>query len=175
MFRSVMFFGLITSSLASEKSDVLVDATASFAVTIQEQFEMLVGDPAPAELAKKTIDYATAKTAYFNALRAEVSELIDIATSKETRPPGVDIFVAAFVVAGEEREKVADQKTLVLLKRFPNNPDIEKTRVKFERAQKLEQNFHRDFDVLQFTTDQLRKRKLTYAKSLFAQLQTSEQ
>ena len=132
----------------------------SFAVTIQQQFEMLVGDPAPAELAEKTIDYATAKTAYFNALRAEVSELIDIATSKETRPPEVDIFVAAFVVAGEEREKVADQKTLVLLKRFPNNPDIEKTRVKFERAQKLEQNFHRDFDVLQFTTDQLRKRKL---------------
>jgi hypothetical protein len=32
--------------------------------------------------------------------------LIDIATSNETRPPGVDIFVAASVVAGEEREKV---------------------------------------------------------------------
>jgi hypothetical protein len=35
----------------------------------------------------------------------------------------VDIFVAAFVVAREEQEKVADQKTPVLLKRFPNNPD----------------------------------------------------
>ena len=81
-----MFFGLITSSVASETSDVLVDATASFAVTIQQQFEMLVGDPAAAELAKKTIDYATAKTAYFYALRAEVSDLIDIATSNETRP-----------------------------------------------------------------------------------------
>jgi hypothetical protein len=74
---------------------------------------MLVGDPAPAELDKKTIDYATAKTAYFYALRAEVSELIDIATSKETRPPEVDIFVAAFVVAGEEREKV--EKTVAPL------------------------------------------------------------
>jgi hypothetical protein len=59
--------------------------------------------------------------------------------------------VAAFVVAGEEQEKVADQKTLVLLQRFPNNPDIEKARVKCERAQKLEQSFHREFDVLQFT------------------------
>jgi uncharacterized membrane protein len=39
-----MFFGLITSSVASETSDVLGDATASFAVTIQQQFEMLVGD-----------------------------------------------------------------------------------------------------------------------------------
>ena len=81
------------------------------------------------------------KTAYFNVLRAEVSELIDIATSKETRPPEVDIFVAAFVVAGEEREKVADQKTLVLLKRFPNNPDIEKTRVKFEAGAKTRAEF----------------------------------
>ena len=65
MFRAVMFFGLITSSVASETSDVLVDATASFAVTIQQQFEMLVGDPAPAELAEKTIDYATAENGLF--------------------------------------------------------------------------------------------------------------
>ena len=141
MFRAVMFFGLITSSVASETSDVLVDATASFAVTIQQQFEMLVGDPAPAELAEKTIDYATAKTAYFNALRAEVSELIDIATSKETRPPEVDIFVAAFVVAGEEREKVADQKTLVLLKRFPDNPDIEKDQNEIRAGAKTRAEF----------------------------------
>ena len=68
MFPAVMFFGLITSSVASETSDVLGDATASFAVTIQQQFEMLVGDPAPAELAEKTIDYATAKTVYFNLI-----------------------------------------------------------------------------------------------------------
>jgi hypothetical protein len=106
-------FGLITSSVASETSDVLVDATASFAVTIQQQFEMLVGDPAPAELAKKTFDYATAKTAYFYALRAEVSELIDIATSKVRGLLRWDIFVAAFVVAGEEREKM--EKTVAPL------------------------------------------------------------
>jgi hypothetical protein len=31
----------------------------------------------------------------------------------------VDIFVAAFVVAGEEQEKVADQKTLVFAKTVP--------------------------------------------------------
>ena len=83
---------------------------------------MLVGDPAPAELAEKTIDYATAKTGHFYALRAQSSELIDIATSKETRLHEVDIFVAALVVAGQEEEKLAKQKTLVLLKRFPNTP-----------------------------------------------------
>jgi hypothetical protein len=48
----VIFFGLITRSIASETSDVLVDAMASFAVTIQQRFEMLVGNPSPAELAR---------------------------------------------------------------------------------------------------------------------------
>jgi hypothetical protein len=52
MFRAVMFLGLITSSVASETSDVLADA-ASFAVTIQQQFETLVGDPAPARARQK--------------------------------------------------------------------------------------------------------------------------
>ena len=33
---------------------------------------MLQSDPSPAELAEKTIDYAEAKAACFNALRAEL-------------------------------------------------------------------------------------------------------
>jgi hypothetical protein len=70
-----------------------------------------------------------------------VSELIDIAASKETRPPEVDIFVAAFVVADEEREKVADQKTLVLLKRFPDNPDIEKDQNEIRAGAKIRAEF----------------------------------
>jgi hypothetical protein len=68
----------------------------------------LQSDPSPAELTEKTIDYAEAKTAYFKALRAEVPELMKIATGKETRPPELDMFAAAFAVAGEDQEKVAD-------------------------------------------------------------------
>jgi hypothetical protein len=56
-----------------------------------------------------TIVYADAKAAYFNALRAEVPELMRIATGREARPPELDTFAAAFVVAGEDQEMVADQ------------------------------------------------------------------
>jgi hypothetical protein len=51
---------------------------------------MLQSNPSPAEFAEKTIDYAESKTAYFKALRAEIPELIKIATGKEARPPELD-------------------------------------------------------------------------------------
>jgi hypothetical protein len=88
MFRAIVCFGLITAAVGSEKLDVLVNAAASFSATIQQQLETLQSGPSPAELAEKTIDYAEAKTAYFNALRAELPELMKIATCKEARPPG---------------------------------------------------------------------------------------
>jgi hypothetical protein len=50
--------------------------------------------------------------------------------------PELDTFAAAFAVAGENQEKAADEETAVLLKRFSRNPEIEKARVEFERAQK---------------------------------------
>jgi hypothetical protein len=86
-FRAIVFFGLITAVLGSEKLDVLVNAAASFSATIQQQLETLQSDPSPTELAEKTSDYAEAKTAYFNASRAEMPELMKIATGKEARPP----------------------------------------------------------------------------------------
>jgi hypothetical protein len=151
MFRAIVFFGLITAALGSEKLDVLVNAAASFSATIQQQLETLQSEPSPAELAEKTIDYAEAKTAYFNALRAELTELMKVPTGKEARSPELDTFAAAFAVAGEEQEKAADKETLVLLKRFSGNPDIEKAKAEFERAQKVEETFHKDFDQVDIT------------------------
>ena len=113
---------------------------------------MLQSNPSPAEFAEKTIDYAEAKEAYFRALREEVPEMMKIAMGKEARPPELDTFAAAFAVAGEEQEKVADEQTLVLLKRFSRNPNIEKARVEFDHAQKVEDQFHKDFDGLDFTS-----------------------
>ena len=75
-----------------------------------------------------------AKTAYFKALRDAVPELVSMATGKEARPLSLDKFAAAFAVAGEDQETVADQKTAVLLKRFSGNPTVEKARVEFERG-----------------------------------------
>jgi hypothetical protein len=98
---------------------------------------MLQSDPSPGEFAGKTIDYAEAKEAYFKALRAEVPELMKIAMGKEARPPELDTFAAAFAVAGEDQEKVADKETLVLLKRLSGILDVEKAKMEFERAQKV--------------------------------------
>jgi len=143
---------MITAAFSSETLDVLVNAAASFSATIQQQLEMLQSNPLPAEFAEKTIDYAVAKTAYFKALRAEMPELMNIATGKEERPSELDTFAAAFAVAGEKQEMVADQETLVLLKRFSRNPDVQKARAEFDRAQKVEDRFHKDFDGVDFTS-----------------------
>ena len=63
----------------------------------------------------------------------------------------MDTFAAAFAVAGEDQEITADKETLVLLKRFSGNPAIEKAKAEFERAQKVEERFHKDFDGIDFT------------------------
>jgi hypothetical protein len=44
------------------------------------------------------------------------------------------------------------QRDAGLLKRLSGNPDVEKARVEFERAQKVEERFHKDFDRLGFTS-----------------------
>ena len=112
---------------------------------------MLQSDPSPVESAEKTINYAAAKTAYFKPLRDELPEMMKIAMGKEERPPELDTFAAAFAVAGEDQEKAADEETLVLLKRFFRNPEVEKARAEFDRAQKVEDQFHHDFDGVDFT------------------------
>jgi hypothetical protein len=150
MFRAILFFGLTTLALASETLDALVTAAARFSAAIQQQLEMLQNDPSPGEIAEKTIQHAEAKATYFEALRAELPELMKIATGKQARPPELDTFAAAFAIAGEEQEKVADQETLVLLKRFARDPDVEKAMVKFDRAQRVEQAFHKEFDGRDF-------------------------
>ena len=67
---------------------------------------MLQINPSSAELAKKTIDYAEAKEAYFEALRAEIPELMKIATGGKGRPPEPDTFAAAFARPGSRNSVV---------------------------------------------------------------------
>ena len=83
---------------------------------------------------------------------SEMPELINIATGKEPRALQLDRFAGAFSVAGERQEKAADEETLVFLERFSGNPDIEKARAEFKRAQKIEEMFHKDFDGVDFTS-----------------------
>jgi hypothetical protein len=42
--------------------------------------------------------------------------------------------------------------TIALLKRFSRNPGVEKARAEFDRAQKVEEKFHSDFDGIDFTS-----------------------
>lgn len=76
---------------------------------------------------------------------------MNIATRRKLRPLQLDNFITAFSVAGEKQEKEADEKTRLLLERFSGNPDVEKARAEFERAQKIEETFHSDFDGIDFT------------------------
>jgi multidrug efflux pump subunit AcrA (membrane-fusion protein) len=151
MLRTIVFVAMIASISASETLNALVNASAGFAVAIQQQPAAVQIDLSPAELAEKTISYAKAKTAYFNALRDAVPKLMAIAIGKEERSPEVDRFAESFAVAGEDQEKAADDATLVLLKRFSGNPDVEKARAEFDRAHKVEERFHHDFDGVDFT------------------------
>jgi len=142
MLRTLVFFCLITAACASETLNTLVNASAGFSAAILQQLATVQSDQTPTKFAEKTISYAKAKTAYFTALREAVPELEDIATGQEARTPEVDMFAQTFAVAGEDQEKMADKETLVLLKRFEGNPDVEKAKVDFDRAQKVQERFH---------------------------------
>ena len=147
----VIFLGLAAPALAGATLDALVNAAARFSAAIGQQLVMLKNDPAPAEFAEKTVAYAEAKTAYFTALREEMPELNNIATRRKLQLLQLDNFIMAFSLASEKQQKVADEKTRVLLKRLSGDPDVDKAGVEFERAQKTEESFHEDFDGIDFT------------------------
>jgi hypothetical protein len=105
VFRLAAFFALITSVFAAGTLDALVNAAQGFALAIQQQIAAVQSITTPTELAEKTILYAAAKTAYYEALRAAMPELTDIATAKKPRPPEVDRFFQSFSVAGGKQER----------------------------------------------------------------------
>ena len=144
------FFSLAVSALAAQNLDVLLNAAARFSVTITQQLQMLHGKPSIAAFAEKTIDYAEAKAAYFEALRAALPGLAHAQAGEEGQAAEAAKFAAALAVAEEEQQKIADKETSALFARFSKDPRVEKARVAFERAQKAEQNFHKDFDALGF-------------------------
>jgi hypothetical protein len=150
-FWSIAFFAFATSVFAGERLNALITTAQDFPVAIQEQLAAVQGDISATQLVEKMVSYAKAKTAYFNALRAEMPEMTDIATGRQPRPSDLDKFRAAFSAAGEKQEKAADEETLVLLQRFSGNPGVEKARAEFERAQEIEERFLHDYDGVDFT------------------------
>jgi hypothetical protein len=102
-------------------------------------------------LPKKRLRMRKRNRPYFNALRTAMPELENIATGKEPRPRELDQFATNFSLAGEEQEQAADEATLFLPKRLSFDPDPEKARAEFERAQKAEERLHKDLDGLDFS------------------------
>jgi hypothetical protein len=69
-FRLTVFFALITSVFAGGTLDALLNAAKGYAVAIQQQIAAVQSITTPTAFAEKTISYAAAKTAYYQALRA---------------------------------------------------------------------------------------------------------
>jgi hypothetical protein len=128
-----------------------VNAAQGFALAIQQQLVAVQSITTPAELAEKTISYAAAKTAYYEALRTAAPELTAIATGKKPRPPEVDLFAQSLGVAGEKQERVVDEATAVLLSKLPLDSDIQRAKAAFDQAQAVQEGFQRDFNGVDFT------------------------
>jgi hypothetical protein len=96
----LVFFGLVSVAISGATLDTLIDAAGGFAVAIHQQLTFIQGNPGPATLAEKTMEFAKAKTAYFRALRAAIPELKVMATGETARPPELDHLAEAFSLAG---------------------------------------------------------------------------
>lgn len=146
MLRAILVSALISSALADENLNVLVNAASSFTATIAQQLEMLHHNASAREFTKKTIDYSEAKTAYFEALSAAMPEISKNATQQD-RSPELDTFVAALAIAGGEQTAQADEKTQNRFKEYSPSPQLQQAREEFEHAQKVEDKFHQDYDA----------------------------
>jgi hypothetical protein len=62
------------------------------------------------------------------------------------RPAALDKFGAAFSIAGEPQQKIADEKKETLLEHFSGDPDVEEARAEIEHAQEIKETFHNGFD-----------------------------
>jgi hypothetical protein len=145
---ALVLLTLAASVSASSNLDVLVNAASSFSVTISQQLQMLHSNPSPAVFAEKTIDYAEAKTAYFEALRAALPILTSSSEGEEERSLEIAKFAAALAVSGEAQAKAADNETSAFFARFSREPRVEKARESFDRAQKAERTLRKELDRL---------------------------
>ena len=71
-------------NMANAAIDALVETAMTFSAAIEQQLEATQSDPTPSDFVQRTIAYATAKIAYFGALRAAMPELMDIATGRKS-------------------------------------------------------------------------------------------
>ncbi len=144
MLRAICYFVLVSSALAEDNIDVLLNAASSFSATIAQQLEMLEGDPSPDEFIEKTVDYAMVETAYFEALRAAIPIVEKSATHQESSSQ-LQAFAAAAALANDERAEMADKNTLAFFRRLPRSAEVDQAWLDFQHAQRAEAKFHNYF------------------------------
>jgi hypothetical protein len=116
-----------------------------------EHEHVLERNPSASELAASTLKYASAKERYFVELRKSVPTLIDMATGKGPKTPELDKMREIFSGYGEAQEKQLEAAAVSMLKQHEGDAEVSKAEIEFYRVQKVEDQFHKDFDGLDST------------------------
>ena len=84
-------------------------------------------------------------------LRKSIPTLIDMATGKTPKTPEVGRLLEIFSAYGETQEKQLEPATVSMLKQRDGDPEVSKAEIEFNRVQKVEDQFHKDFNGLDST------------------------
>ncbi|MFY9989261.1 MAG: hypothetical protein WAK31_31195 [Chthoniobacterales bacterium] len=107
--------------------------------------------PLRPNLQRAYLKYAKAKERYFVALRKSVPTLIDVATGKTPKTPELDRLLEIFSGYVETQERQLEATTVSMLKQRDQDAEVSKAEAEFYRVQKIEDQFHREFDGLDST------------------------
>jgi hypothetical protein len=149
--RALLLLCLLPSAICARDLQDLVSASNDFEVEMIEHEHVLERNPSASELAASTLKYAKAKERYFVELRKSVPTLIDMATGKAPKTPDLDKIRKIFSGYGEAQEKQLEAATVSMLKQRDGDAEVSKAEIEFNRVQKVEGQFHKDFDGLDST------------------------
>jgi hypothetical protein len=107
-----------------------------------EHEHVLEQNPSASELAAGTLKYARAKS---------IPTLIDMATGKTAKTPEVDKIRRIFRAMAKLKGAQLEAATVSMLKQHENDAEVSKIEMEFYRVQKIEDQFHKDFDGLDST------------------------
>jgi hypothetical protein len=149
--RSFLLLCLLPSAIYARDLKDLVSASNDFEMQMIEHEYVLERNPSGSELAQSTLKYAKAKERYFVELRKSVPALIDMATGKAPKTSDLDKIRKIFSGYGEAQEKRLEAATVSMLKQHEGDAEVSKAEIEFYRVQKVEDQFHKDFDGLDST------------------------
>jgi len=149
--RAFLLLCLLPSTIFAAELQGLVSASKDFEVEMIDHERVLERNPSATELAASTLKYAKAKERYFVELRKSIPTLIDMATGKTPKTPEVDKIREIFSGYGETQGKQIEAATVSMLKQRDQDAEVSKAEIEFYRVQKVEDQFHRDFDGLDST------------------------